>query len=89
MADSYDAMSSRRIYRSALSRDVIYEEIRKNRGLQFDPEITDIFLKLMDESGRSSWELLQNCYCIKDCHEQKIPLVLALTSLPSASSSLM
>lgn len=29
MADSYDAMSSRRIYRSALSRDVIYEEIRK------------------------------------------------------------
>ena len=37
------------------------------------------FLKLMDESGRSSWELLQNCYCIKDCHEQKIPLVLALT----------
>lgn len=39
------------------------------------------FLKLMDESGRSSWELLQNCYCIKDCHEQKIPLVLALTQL--------
>ena len=39
------------------------------------------FLKLMDESGRSSWELLQNCYCMKDCHEQKIPLVLALTQL--------
>ena len=39
------------------------------------------FLKLMDESGKSSWELLQNCYCIKDCHEQKIPLVLALTQL--------
>ena len=38
-------------------------------------------MKLMDESGRSSWELLQNCYCIKDCHEQKIPLVLALTQL--------
>ncbi len=35
----------------------------------------------MDESGRSSWELLQNCYCMKDCHEQKIPLVLALTQL--------
>ena len=24
------------------------------------------FLKLMDESGRSSWELLQNCYCMKE-----------------------
>ena len=41
----------------------------------------DEFLKLMAESGTSSWELLQNCYCIKDCHEQKIPLVLALTQL--------
>ena len=39
------------------------------------------FLKLMDESGRSSWELLQNCYCMKDCHEQKISLILALTQL--------
>lgn len=56
MADSYDAMSSRRIYRSALSRDVIYEEIRKNRGLQFDPEITDIFLKLMDENRLPKWD---------------------------------
>lgn len=49
LADSYDAMNSRRIYRNALPREIIYEEIRKNRGLQFDPEITDIFLKLMDE----------------------------------------
>ena len=38
-------------------------------------------LRLMDESGNSSWELLQNCYSLQDCHEQKIPLTLALTNL--------
>ena len=41
----------------------------------------DKFLKLMDESGNSSWELLQNCYTMKDYHEQKITRTLALTQL--------
>ena len=41
----------------------------------------DKFLKLLDESGRSSWELLQNCYTMKDYHEQKITRTLALTQL--------
>lgn len=49
MADSYDAMNSRRIYRNALPPEMIREEISKNRGKQFDPEITDVFLKLLDE----------------------------------------
>lgn len=38
-------------------------------------------LQLMEESGRSSWELLQNCYSLQDCTEQKITLMLALTEL--------
>ena len=50
VADSYDAMNSRRIYRNSLPKETIYEEIRKNRGTQFDPEIADIFLRLMDEN---------------------------------------
>ena len=41
----------------------------------------DKFLKLIDESGTSSWELLQNCYTMKDFHEQKITRTLALTQL--------
>lgn len=36
-------------------------------------------LAVLDESGRSSWELLQNCYAIADFKEQKIALALALT----------
>ena len=49
VADSYDAMSSRRIYRNALSRQEICEEIRRNKGLQFDPLIAEIFLRLLAE----------------------------------------
>ena len=49
IADSYDAMNSRRIYRNALPQEQIREEILMNRGKQFDPDIADVFLKLMDE----------------------------------------
>lgn len=41
----------------------------------------ETFLKLLSESGKSSWELLQNCYTVKDFQEQKISLALALTDL--------
>ncbi len=38
-------------------------------------------LRLIQESGTSSWELLQNCYSLQDCKEQKITRTLALTQL--------
>ena len=56
VADCYDAMNSRRIYRNALPPEVVYEEFRKNRGTQFDPEITDIFLKLLNEKRLPQWD---------------------------------
>lgn len=49
VADSYDAMTSNRSYRSGLPQDVVREEIIKGRGTQFDPEIADIMLQLMEE----------------------------------------
>ena len=39
------------------------------------------FLHLLEESGNSSWEWLQNCYSLQNCKEQKITLSLALTKL--------
>ena len=45
IGDSYDAMISERSYRSALSEDVVLEEVRKNAGIQFDPEIARIFVE--------------------------------------------
>lgn len=49
IADAYDAMNSKRVYRESLPFDIIRDEIEKGRGTQFDPRFTDVFLKLMDE----------------------------------------
>lgn len=48
IADAYDAMKSKRIYRKALSSEQIREELINGRGSQFDPEILDIFMGLID-----------------------------------------
>ena len=49
VADSYDAMSSNRSYRKALPQEVIRAEILRCKGTQFDPEIADIMIELIDE----------------------------------------
>jgi len=50
LADSYDAMTSERPYRKALSEDQIIEEIRNNAGVQFNPVVARIFIeKILDK----------------------------------------
>ena len=44
IADSYDAMTSPRPYRSALSAEKAIEEIRHGAGTQFDPKVVHAFL---------------------------------------------
>ncbi len=44
VADSFDAMTSRRVYRSALSTEEALAELVANKGTQFDPEVVDAFL---------------------------------------------
>lgn len=48
VADSFDAMNSARCYRSKLTRDTIIEELRNNRGTQFDPDVVDCMLELLE-----------------------------------------
>lgn len=44
--DAFDAMISRRPYRSPLTIDAAFHEIHSNRGTQFDPELVEEFLQL-------------------------------------------
>lgn len=45
IADAYDAMVSERHYKSELREDVAVEELEKNAGKQFDPDLVHIFIK--------------------------------------------
>lgn len=47
IADSFDAMNSKRSYRDPLPAEVIISEFERCRGIQFDPEIDDVFLDIL------------------------------------------
>ncbi len=49
LADAFDAMTTDRPYRTALSREDAFLRIREGSGEQFDPRIVDIFFILNEE----------------------------------------
>ena len=51
VADSFDAMSSRRCYRSKLSYEEIVRELNTNAGKQFDPEIVRIMTDILNDAA--------------------------------------
>lgn len=48
IADTFDAMTSKRTYRDALSLDIVKSEFEKNRGTQFSPQLSDVFLDILN-----------------------------------------
>lgn len=51
VADSFDAMTSTRSYRVALTQEYAFAELRRNGGTQFDPEVVEIFIDVLSSSG--------------------------------------
>ncbi len=49
LADVYDALSSKRVYKKAWDEKQVLAEIEKERGKQFDPLIVDCFFERLDE----------------------------------------
>jgi HD-GYP domain-containing protein (c-di-GMP phosphodiesterase class II) len=49
VADSYSAMVSDRPYRKRLSTDIAKGELRDKRGIQFDPQVVDCFLGILEQ----------------------------------------
>jgi len=52
VADSYEAMTSDRPYRRALSREEAVAELKSGMGTQFDPMVVAAFLKVLSEEER-------------------------------------
>ena len=59
IADSFDAMTSRRVYRDSLPMDIVIYEIEKNKGTQFDPQIADAFLDILKNDYSSIEEIMR------------------------------
>lgn len=49
LADTYDAMTTNRVYRKRLTDQEVITELRENSGTQFDPKLVELFLRLLEE----------------------------------------
>lgn len=49
VADTFDAMTTDRPYRKALSFETAFEELRKNSGTQFDGEVVEAFIMAWEQ----------------------------------------
>ena len=54
IADAFDAMSSKRVYRPALPLPSIKDELIKGKGTQFDPTFADIFIEMFEHGELDS-----------------------------------
>jgi response regulator RpfG family c-di-GMP phosphodiesterase len=61
IADVFDALCSKRVYKEPWSDDQVFEEIRKIRGTKFDPEVVDVFFDILPEIKR-----IRNFYIEED-----------------------
>lgn len=50
LVDAYDAMTQDRVYRKALSKEEAINEILRNKGTQFDPHLTDLFIEIIQNN---------------------------------------
>lgn len=60
VADTFDAMTSKRSYRDSLPIDVVRAEIERCSGTQFDPNIAKVFLGIMDNDFDLIREIQEN-----------------------------
>ena len=49
VADSYDAMTSKRAYRDNIGQETAIQELIKNSGTQFDPIVVNAFLEVIKD----------------------------------------
>ena len=64
VADAYDAMTSNRSYRQIMPQERVREEIENGKGTQFDPQIADIMLEMIDEDVL--YQMKQKCDTTKN-----------------------
>jgi len=51
IVDAYDVMLTGRLYKKAMTKKEAIQELKKNAGTQFDPELAERFLKIVEGKG--------------------------------------
>lgn len=49
IVDAYDVMTSKQVYKAAVSKAEALREIKENAGTQFDPELSKLFIDLISD----------------------------------------
>ncbi len=49
MCDAYEAMTTERSYRAAMSHEGACQELRRCAGAQFDPAVVEAFLAVVED----------------------------------------
>ena len=49
VADTFDSMTSNRPYRETPGKEKMIEEIKRCKGIQFDPKVVEVFLKVLKD----------------------------------------
>ncbi len=57
VADTFDAMTSKRSYRDPLPLQVVIDEIKKCSGTQFDPDIAKVFVEILENNYEKIQEI--------------------------------
>ncbi|WMW82252.1 two-component system response regulator [Undibacterium cyanobacteriorum] len=60
VADVYDALISKRVYKPAFSHEEAIDIMRKGKGTHFDPDILDVFLRITEEFRDIAMRYRQN-----------------------------
>jgi len=74
IVDAMDAMTSDRPYRKALSFEAALKEIRSCSGTQFDPSISEAFLRMPLSSWIAIHDSVNRSHQIQDCFDILCPI---------------
>ncbi len=85
VADAYDAMTSHRSYRKALTQDIVKNELLKGKGTQFDSRVVDIMIQIIDED--IDFTLKQKDFDIDNIHHFYTTVDKDFSSEPVESSN--
>lgn len=88
VVDVFDALTSRRPYKAPWDIDKAAALIRQQRGSQFDPDVVDAFLSVIDERETVSLVRWTDAFSVGNVHidEQHAILIDTINQLASAES---